>query len=222
MTIHKKTIDRAFEFKAVKDDGTFEGYASVYGEIDSHRDVVIKGAFNKSLDTRYRAKGRKFIPLLDQHDTRLPIGVLPIDDIKEDDFGLFVRGHYNMDVQRARESHALAKQGALTGLSIGYSTLDDAWSEDGMTRILKEVDLWEISPVTFPSGDSARIITVKSLAGLDTLSDCEQVLRDAGWSKSETTTFVSRVKALAMRSDSADDEDAIEVAVKNALKTLRS
>jgi HK97 family phage prohead protease len=219
MSIHRKRIDRPFEFKSVKADGTFEGYASVYGEIDSHRDVVIKGAFNKSLDTRYRAKGRKFVPLLDQHDTRLPIGVLPVEDIKEDDFGLFVRGEFNMKVQRAVEAHALAEQGALTGLSIGYSTVEDAWNDDGSVRILKEVDLWEISPVTFPSGDSARILTVKSLAGLDTLSDCEQVLRDAGFSKSETLAFVSRIKALAMRSDSADAE---AIALKNALSILRS
>jgi HK97 family phage prohead protease len=219
MTIHRKQIQRPFEFKSIKADGTFEGHASVYGEIDSYRDVVIKGAFDNTLERRFRAKNRKGVPMLDQHDSRLPLGIFPVADIKEDDTGLFVRGEFNMKVQRAVEAHALAEQGALTGLSIGYNTVDDEWDDAGKVRILKEVDLWEISLVTFPAGDGARVTSVKSIAGLDNLSDCEVLLRDAGFSRAETVAFVSRIKALAMRSDSAD---ADAIAVKNALQILRS
>lgn len=219
MSIHRKYIERPFEVKSVKADGTIEGYASVFGEIDSYRDVVVPGAFTKSLQQRYRDKGRKGIPMLDQHDTRTPVGLWPIESVQEDSHGLRVVGQLNMRVQKAVENHALAEQGALSGLSIGYTTELDEWDDAGQIRILREVDLWEISMVTFPAGDSARISSVKSISGLDTLSDCEGLLRDAGFSKSETAAFVSRIKALTMRSDSAD-RDAM--AVKKALQILRS
>jgi HK97 family phage prohead protease len=217
--MHRKYIERPFEIKAVKSDGTIEGYASVFGEIDSYRDVVVPGAFTKSLQQRYRDKGRKGVPMLDQHDTRTPIGLWPIEFISEDSVGLLVKGKINMQVQKGVENHALADQGALSGLSIGYNTVEDQWDNAGNIRILKEVDLWEISMVTFPAGDSARITSVKSIEGLDTLSDCETLLRDAGFSKSETTAFVSRIKSLSVRSDSADRD---EKAVKAALAILRS
>jgi phage prohead protease, HK97 family len=218
MTTHRKYIERPFQVKAgsLKADGTFEGHASVFGELDSYRDIVVRGAFVASLEKDFAAKGRS-VPMLWQHDTYNPIGIYP--DCKEDDIGLFVRGQCNMKVQQGVECHALMEQGALTGLSIGYSTLDDEWDDTGMVRKLKEVKLWEISPVTFPAGDSARVTSVKSIEGLTTLSDCEKLLRDVGFSKSETATFVSRVKALAMRSDSAD---ADAIAVKNAIKILRN
>jgi HK97 family phage prohead protease len=219
MSIHRKYIERPFEVKSVKADGTIEGYASVFGEIDSYRDVVVPGAFTKSLQQRYRDKGRKGVPMLDQHDSRLPVGLWPIESVQEDSRGLHVVGQLNMRVQKAVENHALAEQGALSGLSIGYTTELDEWDDAGQIRILREVDLWEISMVTFPAGDSARISSVKSISGLDTLSDCEGLLRDAGFSKSETAAFVSRIKALTMRSDSAD-RDAM--AVKKALQILRS
>lgn len=204
MSAFRSQIERPFEFKAVKADGTFVGLASVFGEIDSYRDVVVKGAFANSLERRYRQKGRPGVPMLDQHNTRAPIGLFPIEHIRETDVGLEVHGHINMDVQVGRENHALAKQGALSGLSIGYTTEVDEWDDAGQVRILREVDLWEISMVTFPAGDSARITSVKSISELDTLSDCERLLRDAGFSKSETAAFVSRIKALVTRSDSAE------------------
>lgn len=216
MSILRKHLERAFELKDVHDNGTFEGIASVFGELDSQRDIVVKGAFVDSLKSRYEER-KRFVPMLWQHDTKQPIGVYPT--LKEDQSGLIVKGACNMDVQQGHEAHALMKQGALSGLSIGYTTQDDEWDAKGKARILKRVDLWEISPVTFPSGDGARVTSVKSIEGLDTLSDCEQLLRDAGFSKSETLAFVSRVKALAMRSDSADEN---AIAVKNALQILRS
>lgn len=219
MSIHRKYIERPFEVKSVKADGTIEGYASVFGEIDSYRDVVVPGAFNKSLQQRYVDKGRKGVPMLDQHNSWTPIGLWPIESVKEDATGLWVVGQINMKVQKGVENHALAEQGALSGLSIGYNTKLDEWDDAGQVRILREIDLWEISMVTFPAGDSARITSVKSISGLDTLSDCEGLLRDAGFSKSETAAFVSRIKALTQRSDSVD-RDAM--AVKNALKILRS
>lgn len=208
MSTHLKKIERPFELKKVNSDGTIEGYASVYGEIDSYRDVVIKGAFDNSLERRYRAKGRKAVPMLDQHNSTLPIGIWPIEAIKEDDKGLLVRGEINMKVQRAADVHALADQGALSGLSIGYMTMDDEWDDAGKVRILKEVDLWEISMVTFPAGDSARVTSVKSIMEMTSLSDCEKKLRDAGFSRVESAAFIAQIAALKNQGE-PEDESAI-------------
>ncbi len=213
----KKYIDRPFELKDVKSDGTFEGVASMFGEIDSYRDIVVAGAFKNSLANDWAAKNR-MVPMLWQHNTRQPIGVYP--DVKEDSLGLIVKGQCNMKVQQGHEAHALMEQGALTGLSIGYDTLMDKWIKEDLVRELHEVKLYEISPVTFPAGDSARVTNVKSIDELASLSDCEALLREAGYSKSEALALVSRIKALATRSDSVSDQDA--EAVKNALNILRS
>lgn len=210
-------IDRAFEVKAIKDDGTFVGYGSVFGELDSYRDIVMPGAFTNSLK-EFKSNGRK-VPMLWQHDARSPIGVYT--KLTEDDTGLLIEGECNLEVQQGRECHSLMKQGALTGLSIGYSTERDEWDETGMTRKLFQVKLWEISPVTFPAGDSARVSGIKAFDLLTTLSECEASLRDAGYTKSEATGFIARVKALAARSDSADADQAMLDRVAAQLRTLK-
>lgn len=213
-----KFIDRPFEVKSVKKDGTFEGYASVFGELDSYRDIVMPGAFAKSLREDFRAKNRS-VPMLWQHNSYAPIGIYPT--INEDDVGLFVKGSCNMEVQQGREAHALMDQGALSGLSIGYTTVTSEWDEKALTRKLIEVNLWEVSPVTFPAGDSARINSVKSVEGLTTLSDVEDYLRDAyGCSRKEAVLLVARIKAMAPQSESAGESDA--QSVKKALATIKS
>lgn len=212
----KKAITRPFKVKSADSaTGIFTGYASVFGELDSYRDIVMPGAFAKSL-RRFKELTRK-VPMLWQHDPRTPIGVYT--ELAEDDTGLLVTGQCNMDVQQGRECHALMAQEALTGLSIGYNTVRDEWDEKGMARKLFEVDLWEISPVTFPAGDSARVDGVKSVDLITSLSDAEAYLRDAGMSKSEATAFVSRVKRLDTRSESVASDEA---SIRKALATLRS
>lgn len=197
----QKHIDRPFEVKSVSADGTFTGIASPFGELDSHYDIVLPGAFAKSLAT-FEERKRK-VPMLWQHNSREPIGVYT--SLKETDTELLVTGQCNMKVQRGQECHALMEQGALTGLSIGFNTVNDEWDEKGMVRRIKEVDLWEISPVTFPSADSARVLSVKTIDTMETLSDMEKLLRDVGgFTKSEALAFVARVKSLAQRSESAD------------------
>lgn len=217
----KKTIDRLFDIKAgsLQSDGafgTFKGHGSVFGELDSYRDIVMPGAFSKSL-AAFAAKERP-VPMLWQHDSRQPIGVYTT--IKEDDIGLYVEGQINLKVAKGQEAYALMEQKALSGLSIGYNTVRDEWDEKAMTRKLFEVDLWEVSPVTFPAGDQARIASVKSIEDLANLSDCESLLRDAGFSKSEATLFTSRIKAIAMRSESADGSAEFK-SVLDTLKSLR-
>lgn len=187
-----KYLDRPFEVKDIDDSGKFKGYASVFGEIDSYRDIVMPGAFKKSLAS-YKEKNR-LVPMLWQHRSAEPMGVYT--SLKEDSHGLLVEGDINMDTQRGREGHSLMKQGALTGLSIGYNTVMFKDDEKKLIRELHELDLWEVSPVTFPAGDSARIQTVKSWDDLTTLADCEEALQNMfGLSKSESERMIHRIKA---------------------------
>lgn len=216
--IKTRYIDRPFEVKEVGKDGKFVGHGSVFGELDSYRDIVVKGAFKKSLKEDFIDKKRK-VPMLWQHDSWAPIGVY--DEIYEDEKGLYVEGSCNMDVQKGKECYALMKQGALTGLSIGYTTVVSEWDEKALTRKLIEVNLWEVSPVTFPAGDNARA-QVKSLAEVGTLSELEDYLRDAyGVSRKEATALASRLKAVtAGQSDSATEAET--ASVKSAIEIVKS
>lgn len=214
----RKYLDRAFEFKAEGDKGVFTGYGSVFGKIDSHRDIVMPGAFKESLREDFSAKNRK-VPILWQHDSWNPIGVY--EEIREDDTGLFVKGQLNLEVQQGRECHSLMKQGALSGLSIGYNTREYSWDEEQEIRSLLKVRLWEVSPVTFPSGDEARVESVKGMEDLLTLSDIEAHLRDAyGMSRKEATGIIARIKAVPLPGDPAEAER--KAALQGALKQLRS
>lgn len=212
-------IERPCEFKASGGDGRFTGYGSVFGEVDSYRDIVMKGAFAESLQQDFAAKERK-VPMLWQHDTWSPIGIYT--NIKEDEKGLYLEGECNMDVQQGRECFSLMKQGALTGLSIGYNTIDSDWDEKTLTRKLLKVKLWEVSPVTFPAGDSARA-QVKQLMEAGTLSELEDFMRDAwGVSRTEAKAVASRFKAVtATPRDAVDEVDAATLQrVKSILDSI--
>lgn len=145
----------SFNFAAGAREGEFEGYASVFGVADEMRDAVMPGAFRRSL----RAKGAGNIKLLYQHEAREPIGVWR--DIYEDGVGLHVRGRLVEGVARAREVLALMRAGALDGLSIGYQVVRARRDAKTGLRLLVELDLWEISVVTFPLLRQARITRVK-------------------------------------------------------------
>ena len=150
----RKLLDCRLEVKELDAAGIFAGYGSVFHIIDSQRDVVLPGAFAESI----RAQGRA-IKLLWQHDAKEPIGV--IEELREDAQGLYVRGRLLLDVARAREAYTLLKEGVVSGLSIGYSPVRYRLDPDTGVRQLAKVDLWEISLVTFPANDAARITVVK-------------------------------------------------------------
>ncbi|MCF8473085.1 MAG: HK97 family phage prohead protease [Emcibacter sp.] len=135
--------------------GHFEGYASVFNVVDRGNDLIEPGAFQKSLQDR-GAGGIKF---LWQHDPKEPMGIL--DEAYEDKRGLYIKGRLILDVERAREAYQLLNARALDGLSIGFHTLKSYQRSDGV-RVLKEVDLWEISLVTFPMNEFSRIFSFKS------------------------------------------------------------
>lgn len=132
-------------------EGRFAGYASVFGRLDDGGDIVMPGAFRKSLGLR----GRHRIKMLFQHDPKEPVGIW--DTIREDEFGLWVEGRLVQDVPRADALRRLIARGAVDGLSIGFRTVKSTRASREGHRRLWEVDLWEISIVTFPMMDLARI-----------------------------------------------------------------
>ena len=140
---------------ALHPDGSVEGYASLFGEVDQARDMVMPGAFTQSL----RLRGLRRIPMLFQHDPAEPIGIW--QDITEDWRGLRVRGRLIPDVVRARELLALLREGAADGLSIGFKTVKARLDPKSRIRKLDQIELWEISIVTFPLLPGARVRAVK-------------------------------------------------------------
>ncbi|EKD2532834.1 HK97 family phage prohead protease, partial [Escherichia coli] len=169
----------------------FEGYGSVFGVKDSHDDVVMSGAFAASL----RAwSDRKALPaLLWQHRMDEPIGVYT--EMKEDDVGFYVRGRLLIDDDPlAKRAHAHMKAGSLTGLSIGYVLKDWEYDRSKEAFLLKEIDLWEVSLVTFPSNDEARISDVKNALARGEIPEqkkIERVLRDVGLSRTQAKAFMA-------------------------------
>ena len=144
---------------AIDVDGTVEGYASLFAEVDGARDMVMPGAFATTLRTR----GLRRIPMLFQHDPAEPIGVWL--ELREDLRGLYARGRLIPEVKRAREVLALVREGAIDGLSIGFRTVRGRIDPKTRVRKLDAVDLWEVSIVTFPMLANARVRAVKGRAG---------------------------------------------------------
>jgi HK97 family phage prohead protease len=152
------------EFKASDDErGVIEGYASTFGNVDRHGDVITKGAFEG---------GRSKIPIFAMHNPSMAIGV---GFVEEDSKGLKIRMKLAVDNpdsetlrERAREYYAMAKEGIIEKMSVGFIPLEREWKKrkvdgrDVPTRYIKKVDLVEVSLVPIPANDKARVTTVKS------------------------------------------------------------
>lgn len=215
------SLDVHAEIKAETDpdeEGVFTGYGSIFNNKDLGNDIVLEGAFTKSL----AKKGAKGVKLLYQHRADEPIGVY--DEIIEDRKGLKVKGRLAMGTQRGREVYELMKMGALDGLSIGFRVDSKGYDYDerGKRRKLKEVDLMEISAVTFPMNPRARVAQVK---GADrTVREWEELLRDAGnLSRSEAKVAASAVaKALDLRDAESTEKPEVIDAIQQLTNILKS
>lgn len=195
MTLLTKNSGVALDVKAVGDDGTIEGYGSIFGNVDSYGEIVMPGAFTQSLVDAKR--NGQTIKMLWQHDSQKPIGVW--DDLAEDAKGLWVKGKLAIGVSPlATEIHGLLKMGALDGLSIGYRTLDaDPHPTKPGIINLKTLALREVSIVTFAANVRARIESVKHMldaGALPTVRDFEGLLRDAGFSKAKAAAIAAGAK----------------------------
>lgn len=143
------------DLKSVTAEGEFTGYASVFDNVDFGRDVVVAGAYKKSLLKRPPAK----VKMLFQHDPSEPIGIWL--DLTEDQKGLRAKGKLILETTRGREIHALMRAGALDGLSPGFRTVKDRFDRAKGIRYLEEMDVPEISVVTFPLNPRATVASVK-------------------------------------------------------------
>jgi hypothetical protein len=199
------------DIKANPDDGSmqFSGYGAVFGNVDSWGDVIQPGAFT---DTLKSAKDNNQWPsMLLQHgmtaDIDVPVGIWL--EMKEDAIGLYVEGKL-ADTEKGKDVYALLKmepRSAINGLSIGYIPVEWAARSkpEEPRRTLKKVNLMEVSLVTFPANDKARVTNIKSIR------EAERALRDVGFSQSETKTILADgYKAISHRDDEGDANDLAE------------
>jgi HK97 family phage prohead protease len=142
------------ELKSLNAAGRFSGYASVFDVEDNQQDIILRGAFTKTLQTR-----KEGVKLLWQHQMDEPIGT--IETLMEDKRGLYVEGRLLLSIARAREAYDLIKAGALSGMSIGYTPKKHRYDPKTGVREIYEVELWEISLVTFPANSAAGITAIK-------------------------------------------------------------
>lgn len=169
------SITLPFELKRLTDEGHIAGLISAFGQIDNYGDTVERGAYAKSIAS-FEAHGRK-LPMLYQHDPARPIGVWT--SLKEAPDGLYGEAKLTMATRDAQEAYALAKDGALTGISIGYRVPVGGSRREGVRRFLSQIDLKEASLVTFPADNHGRISSVKSITDA---GDIRRLLQAAGLS----------------------------------------
>jgi uncharacterized protein len=153
-----------FEIKGLSDAGTFEGWASIYGNVDEGGEIVLPGAFTKSLSER------REVPILYQHNQKQPIGLGKLEDTPA---GLKMYGELVLEVPEAKSAYALMKKGVLKGLSIGYRTVRESFDSMRKANRLEEVELHEVSVVTFPMNTLAQVTAVKAASEIKSIRDFE-------------------------------------------------
>jgi len=196
------------------DDGTFEGYASVFNNKDLGNDVIKQGAFSESI----KGKKPRQIKLLYQHKTDEPIGV--IDSLVEDTRGLKIKGRLAMGTQKGKEVFELMKMGALDSMSIGYrlSPDDYKYSDKLKKRTITNLDLMEISMVTFPMNPKAKITKVK-LAEMN-VREIEHYLRDVGLMSSSVAKQSANVLYKSFNHEVDEQRDVVN-SIKHLIETIK-
>jgi uncharacterized protein len=194
-------------------DGSFEGYGAIFNTVDQGQDIIDPTAFDVSLDRR---KSETF-PILWQHDPSQPIGFW--ESIAPDAKGLFCKGRILRDVTKGSDAIALLKAMAIGGLSIGYKTIQAVEEGGGRIRRLMEVDLREISVVTFPMHPDAGVTAIKSNL---TIRQFENTLRDAGFSQNEAKAIAARgFSGLTGHRDDGSEKADSSAAMREAVLKLK-
>jgi uncharacterized protein len=209
----KELLEFCSDIKAEDgEEGTFYGYGSIFNNTDLGNDVVVSGAFTKSI----ARSGPKGVKLLYQHKSDMPIGVF--EEIEEDEKGLKVKGRLALGTQAGREAYELIKMGALDGLSIGFRVSPKGQEYDGKAkkRYIKEVDLMEISLVTFPMNPKARVRSVKGEEV--SIREWENGMRDAfALSRSEAKVAAKAVHEAFNQRDAEESKSDVAVSAINSL-----
>ena len=199
-----------------EDNGIFRGYASIFGNEDQGNDIVQKGAFTKSLEQRPASK----VKMLFQHKTDEPIGVFT--EIYEDQKGLFVKGQLAMGTQKGRETYELLKMGALDGMSIGFKAdpTKQSYNENKRgVRTLKEVDLMEISLVTFPMNEQAMVQSIKGNS--KSIREWEKILRDAGGLSRTEAKMGAKALSETLNQRDADDNQTLVTLIHKVANIIK-
>lgn len=194
-----------FEIKSLNDSGQIEGLLAGFGDVDQGGDRLLYGAFTKSLAARTSP-----LPMLLHHDQKRPVGVWREWEEKAD--GLYVKGALTLSTRDAQEAHALARDGALTGLSVGWTEGSGKRERDSGVRVIEEAKLYEGSLVTFPMNDRTRVMSIKSIGGA---RDIEDLLQESGMSGRKAKAAASAAwKAININND--DEAEAQAAAIFNA------
>lgn len=193
------------EIKELTEAGTFEGLASVYGNVDLGGDIVMPGAFKE-----FNLTKDGMIRILDGHNTRAPIGKGQLTDTH---LGLAVKGKLELKVARAREVHALMEAKIIDGLSIGFDILPGGYEiDDKGVRRLIGIKLWEVSTTAFPMNQSATVSSVKEIERVKSVREVEDWLRDAaGLSRSQAKLHASAIWKTLSGSREADEDVGAQV-----------
>ncbi|HDR2693175.1 TPA: HK97 family phage prohead protease [Enterobacter bugandensis] len=187
--------------------GIFEGYASVFGNTDSDGDIILPGAFKKTLETQTR----KVAMFFNHRQWEIPVGKW--DSIQEDSKGLLVRGQLTPGHSGASDLKAAMIHGTVEGMSIGFSFTKDDYSIGVNGGYIFSNISWlkEISVCTFPANELAGVDSMKSIDGIETIRDVECWLRDSvGLSKSQAVGLIARFKS-AIRSESEGDPNKPDI-----------
>jgi HK97 family phage prohead protease len=181
----------------------FKGYASTYGNIDLGNDIIEKGAFAEAL------KSKMEIPILSQHDLRVPIGIS--QKLYEDEKGLIVEGRISKDTNAGRDMAILMRDGVIKKMSIGFRVKEADYNQKNKTRIIKKALLHEISLVTIPMNPKASVLSFKSLEGknIDNIRTLEKELKGLGCTGSEAKSLISLVKGV-VKQDLEAERDALQ------------
>lgn len=198
------------DIKSITDEGVITGYGSVFGNKDRVDDVVVAGAFSKSL--AMHKKNNSSIKMFWQHNPSEPIGKW--NSVEQDSKGLLVHGKLNMGVQRAREAYALLKEGDIEGLSIGYRVVNEEYDKSSGVNLLKEISLFEVSIVSIAANQAAKIDEVKSMI------DQEILEKLSGGDRLTEREFEKMVKGLGLSNSQA--ERAARVHLKGSGEPIKA
>lgn len=205
----------------------FSGYGAVFDNVDSYGDMIKKGAFAKFIDD-VKSGTQQYPSMLLQHGgwginstDMMPVGIWT--DIQEDDIGLKLTGKL-AETQNGKEAYQLLKmtpRPAITGLSIGYYTRDSSYGgkQDAYDRLLKQIDVLEISLVTFPANDKARVTGVKSTNDI-TERDFEQLLHEAGFDKKAAQIIIEQGYQHFVRQTSDINENELKSITEQLQKNI--
>lgn len=188
-----KQFTCSFEFKELTENGQFDGHAAVFGNVDLQGDRIKRGAFARTLEA---TRGRW--PILMGHLMSRVVGFSL--GAEEDAKGLAVTGEFTMDSDEGRNAYATARHAARVksplGLSIGYGIGKDGakFNSESGVRDLTDLDVYEFSLAAVPANPRARVGRVKAAGALWTVRECEEILRDAGFSQSEAKCLISSLK----------------------------